>query len=185
MRYINPKYLKKKDKLKKQFNSAKPFPHIVLSDFFVDLKKVKKELLKEKFTEYNSDLFQFLQTTDVRNTKNRTLNAFHSYFGSQEFITFIAKITGRKLNRIDMSGFIYRDTDYLLPHDDRLEGRKIAYIINFSDFTEKDGGGLQLFKGKKIVKSILPKFNSFILFEVSNTSLHQVEEIKINKSSGK
>jgi len=182
MKFINQKYVSNKDKLNNQFKSAKPFPYLVLNDFFITLDKVKKELLKEKFTAYNSDLFQFSQTVDMQNTKNKTLKEFHGFFSSKVFIKFVSEITGKKLNSIDMSGFIYRDTDYLLPHDDRLEGRKIAYIINFSDLSAKDGGKLQLFKNKKVVKSIVPKFNSFVIFEVSKDSLHQVEEIKSNKN---
>jgi Rps23 Pro-64 3,4-dihydroxylase Tpa1-like proline 4-hydroxylase len=70
----------------------------------------------------------------------------------------------------------------LLPHDDRLSGRKIAYILNLSkNFAKNDGGALQFFKGKKIVKSIPPTFNTFTIFQVSPRSLHQVQEVLSDK----
>ena len=45
-----------------------------------------------------------------------------------------------------------------------------------------DGGSLDLFESRKdgtskLVKSIIPKFNSLNMFEVSETSWHQVSEI--------
>ena len=50
------------------------------------------------------------------------------------------------------------------------------------DLEELDGGSLDLFEGRKdgtskLVKSIIPKFNSLNMFEVSETSWHQVSEI--------
>lgn len=178
----NPKYYDV-ESLNKQFKSAKPFPHLILPDFFSgDLKKVKSALLKEKFYEKNSDLFQFEQSDDCKNATQPALKEFYNFFSSEEFIAVISKITGKRLNSIDMSGFIYDDSDYLLPHDDRLEGRKVAYVIQLGDdFDKSDGGALQLFQNNKIVKSYSPKFNSLTLFEVSSKSLHQVQEVLTNK----
>jgi Rps23 Pro-64 3,4-dihydroxylase Tpa1-like proline 4-hydroxylase len=81
-----------------------------------------------------------------------------------------------------MSAFIYDDTDYLLPHDDRLEGRKIAYVVQVGDnFAKEDGGALQLLEGKKVVKSISPSYNAFTIFKVSSKSWHQVQEVLSSK----
>ena len=85
--------------------------------------------------------------------------------------------SGLKLNgRIDLFGSLYQDTDFLLPHDDRLSGRRIAFMIYLSDLDEKDGGALLLY-GKKGVKKIRPRSRSFVFFEVSDRSLHGVEEV--------
>ena len=139
-------------------------------------------MLKEKFYEHNSDLFQFQQTDDCKNAKQPAVKEFHKFFSSKEFINFISKITSTKLKSIDMSGFIYDDTDYLLPHDDRLSGRKVAYILHLAkNFTKKDGGALQFFKGNKIVKSLPPTFNTLTIFKVSPKSLHQVQEVTSKK----
>lgn len=166
--------------LAQQFKQAKPFPHLVLKNFFKDFETVKEALLKEPFAEQNSDLFQFQQTDDISKSKNAILREFHKRFRSKEFLAYISAITGKKLTSIDMSGFIYDDTDYLLPHDDQLEGRKIAYIVQLSTLKASDGGRLQFFKGKKVVKSIVPQENTLVIFEVSGKSLHQVEEVKTN-----
>ena len=65
-----------------------------------------------------------------------------------------------------MAGTLYVDTDYLLCHDDQLEGRKIAYLFYLSDMKETDGGSLNLFASKNrvpttIERKIIPKFNTF------------------------
>ena len=80
------------------------------------------------------------------------------------------------------------NTDYLLCHDDKVQGRKIAFIINLSkDWTEKDGGQLELFNSKNnepttVAASITPKFNQFNIFEVTDKSFHQINEIVSNKN---
>lgn len=172
----------KLSELKKDFKSSKPFPHLILPNFFKNAKELKSALLEETFHYQNSDLFQFYQTTDCSKAKTKVVKDFHEFFGSKEFLSFISEITGKKLTSIDMSGFVYGDTDYLLPHDDCLEGRKVAYVVNLSEnFKEENGGALALFKNKKVVKRIVPKFNTFIIFEVSDKSLHEVEEVVGNK----
>ncbi len=179
MNWVNPIYLKNVDGLRKQFSSNTPFPHLVLGNFFTGkVDAVATALFKEKFYEHNADLYQFKQTDDCRNAKQSAVKEFYKFFSSKQFIKFISQITSAKLSSIDMSGFIYDDTDYLLPHDDRLSGRKIAYILNLSkNFKKSDGGALQFFKGSKIVKSIPPTFNTLTIFKVSPESLHQVQEI--------
>ena len=184
MNWVNPIYLKNAAGLRKQFATNKPFPHLVLGNFFArKIHNVAKQLLNEKFVEQNSDLFQFQQmTTDCSKATQPAVREFHKFFSSKEFIKFISEITGIKLKFIDMSAFIYDDTDYLLPHDDRLSGRKIAYVVQVGDnFTKDDGGALQLFKNKKIAKSIPPTFNTFTIFQVSSKSWHQVQEIMSDK----
>jgi phosphatidylinositol glycan class S len=183
MKWVNPIYLKNVSGLRKQFAENKPFPHLVLGNFFAGkIGVVARQLLKEKFYEHNSDLYQFQQTDDCRNAKQPAVREFYKFFSSKEFIQFISSVTGTKLSSIDMSGFIYDDTDYLLPHDDRLSGRKIAYVLNLTkDFTARDGGALQFFKQNRIVKSIPPTFNTFTIFQVSPKSLHQVQEVLSGK----
>ncbi|MEM3154219.1 MAG: 2OG-Fe(II) oxygenase family protein [Candidatus Woesearchaeota archaeon] len=183
MEWVNHIYLRNVGGLKQQFKSNKPFPHLVLPGFFTGkINRVAEQVLNEKFVEQNSDLFQFQQTDDCRKATQPAVRDFYKFFSSKEFISFISQITGVKLEWIDMSAFIYDDTDYLLPHDDRLEGRKIAYVVQVGDnFSLKDGGALQFFRDKKVVKSILPTYNTFTIFKVSSKSWHQVQEVMCNK----
>ena len=92
------------------------------------------------------------------------------------------KLTGERLSqKIDMQSHSMTAGNYLLFHDDVVEGRKIAYIAYLSDLGPHDGGRLRLYDLKNPVnpiKQIVQKFNSFACFRVSNKSLHDVEEIK-------
>ena len=184
-KYINNKYLKDKN-LKLEFYKNKPFPHLVLNNFFniKFIEKVAKELRKEKFIHQESDLFSFAQTKDISLTKNKIIKEFYGFINSREFKEYLYKITGIKAyNKIDASGFIYSSTDYLLPHDDKLETRKIAYVLNLSKgFTKKDGGSLDFFKKNQISKSITPSFNTLTIFKVKvNKTFHQVSEVITKK----
>ena len=160
-----------------------PFPHIVIEDAFDEKKldAVKESLLKESFELQNSDLFTFLQC-DIEKSKNKIINSFCSYLHSQEFIARIAKVMHTKLRSIDISAFIYEKTHHLLPHDDRLKTRKVAYVINLSSLQEEDGGALALYatQGKKptvVAKRISPHYNTLVLFGVTPQTFHEVEEI--------
>ena len=184
-KYINNKYLNDKN-LKSKFRSNKPFQHLVLDEFFnYDfISKVYLELKEENFDDKESDLFSFSQTLDLVSTKNKTLNLFYNIINSDEFKEYLFNITGIKaFGKIDASGFIYSNCDYLLPHDDRLENRKIAYVLNLSkDFVKLGGGSLDFFNKNKIVKSIYPKFNTFTIFKVINgKTFHQVSEVLSDK----
>lgn len=67
-------------------------------------------------------------------------------------------------------------------HDDELEGRRVAFIFYLvpEDWSKEDGGALDLFsvdaegQPDKVVVSKVPKWNSFLFFEVSPVSFHQV-----------
>lgn len=191
MKWIHPEYTDDAaiKTLSAQFPKAKPFPHMVLREFFspARIKRVREALLQQSFEFKEADLFRFHQTADISTLSSPTLREFHRFFSSKEFLKYISAITKTKVTSIDMSGFIYSSTDHLLPHDDRLEGRKIAYVINLSQgFTKKDGGALSFFETKqgkptKIVQSFTPTDNTLFLFKVSKKSFHQVDEVLTDK----
>jgi len=176
--WINKKYTNAQIKLK-----AKPFPHILLTNFFNEKKliEVKKELLKETFYDKESDLFFFKETNDLKSSKNPVIKEWFSFFNSKEFKERIGKITGTKLKKIDAAGMQYPETGYLLPHDDRVSTRKVAYVVYLSEQSKEDGGMLEFFETKnnrpmRVAKRFAPKFNSLMLFLVSKKSYHQVSE---------
>lgn len=191
MNWVHPEYQDEEARktLRNSFPKARPFPHLVLRNFFspTRIKRVREELLKQSFAFKESDLFRFHQTSDISNLPNKVLREFYEFFNSKDFCKYVSTITHTKVKRADMSGFIYSSTDHLLPHDDRLEGRKIAYVVNISqNFTRKDGGALSFFatknnRPKKIFQSFPPTFNTLFLFKVSPKSFHQVDEILSDK----
>lgn len=186
--WLNPKYLvpTELERLQKLFLTQKPFPYLEFKNFFQQEKIIPlvKALSEEQFTPQQADLFQFRQTGDMSGTKNKVLLEFRTFLSSPEFISYLGYITSTSLKQrsIDMSGTLYEDTDYLLCHDDQLEGRKIAYFLYLSDIDKNDGGALNLFSSKEgaptdAAATILPKFNTFSFFLVSEKSFHEVSEV--------
>lgn len=186
--WINPNYLNegKIKRIRESFKKAKPYPNFMLPDFFIEnwLLKLKNAILKEIFERQDKDMFSFSQTKELSYSKNRVIGQFYDFLSSDEFLYLMKKLTGETLDGADMHAHLYAQGDYLLFHDDVVEGRKIAYIAYLSDLKPIDGGSLRLYDIKKPlqpIKKIIPKFNSFACFRVSAKSLHDVDEIKSNK----
>ncbi len=182
-RMIREEYLEEErvKELAKKFRTNKPFSHVVLKNFFKEefVKKVKGALEKEEFERMDSDLLSFEQTKDLSGTKNEILKVFYTYLNGIEMKEYIRRLTNKNVfGKVDASGFVYCSGDYLLPHDDCLEKRRVAFVLTLTDLEEEDGGSLDFFKGKKKVRSFISEENMFILFEVrENKSVHQVAEI--------
>jgi len=190
--WVDPSYLQHPDALRRRFLAAKPFPHLVLHDFLLPQKAeaVLRALKKEQWTLKDADLFRFKQTHELQSSKNPIMQEYYHLFSSKEFRDFVAHVTStHPLRSIDAAGQTYSNGDHLLPHDDRLEGRKIAYVLNLTKgFTARDGGQLNFFAVNPktghptaIVKSFTPHFNTLFLFKVSERSFHQVREVLSNK----
>lgn len=146
-----------------------PFPHKIIDDFLPEDLFIRLcEFLEEVETsEKECDLFQFEQSNELTAIKNPVLLELQEY---------LRKETGRK--QLDMFAAFYHDTDYLLPHDDRLEGRKIAYTFYLA--APEAGGELSLIETKEPYEkhSIAVVPNRLVLFEVSEKSWHEVEEVR-------
>lgn len=172
--------------LQKKFRAAKPYPHLQLPNFLKKevANKLLKELKKEKFDLKESDLFTFFQTSDLVTTNNLFIKEFRSFLCSAEFILLMTRITNLQLkkNSIDLAGTLYTNTNHLLPHDDQLENRKIAFMFYLTSLKKEDGGALGLYTSKnnaptKITRKYSTQFNTFFFFQVSPVSFHEVEEV--------
>lgn len=185
--WINPTQISKEKAKQFQagFSTNRPFPHLELPHFIKEEKTIKllQALSKQQFSPHLSDLFQFSQTFDLLYSDDPLLKEFTTLLSSPEMLDFMQTISKLKLSgKIDLFGSIYQDTDFLLPHDDQVPGRKVAFMIYLNDLEEKDGGALALYGSKnktatKIVKRIIPKAGTAVFFEVSALSIHMVEEV--------
>jgi Rps23 Pro-64 3,4-dihydroxylase Tpa1-like proline 4-hydroxylase len=166
--------------------SKTPFPHAVIENFlpgsahaalckrFATLAKERKE----------ADLFSFSQTADLMHDKSREIAALRAHLQSDATRARVRELLGVRVGaKIDMSGFSYTDGDYLLCHDDQLEGRKVAYVYYLSTLSTNQGGALALLdsdrKGapRRVVKRLQPSANALAIFAVSKRSHHMVEEV--------
>ncbi|OMJ13189.1 Prolyl 3-hydroxylase OGFOD1 [Smittium culicis] len=174
-----------------------PFKVGVLYDLFEKsfLLDLKSELANLKWNFRSNDLYEFYQTDDLKiipnNIKSDCIKNLYNYLSSDEFVTFMERISGSKLvrGRIDLAAQQYKKGGYLLCHDDYVSGeklrRKIAYIIYLveEDWKYEDGGCLGLYRKDErglptdIVKKLVPKFNSMSFFITGENSFHEVEEV--------
>ena len=163
-----------------------PFPHVVVEDFLDEdtLDLVIDALAGLEYSFSESDLFSYWASVGLTDIDHPALNVLRNDLGDKSWRNEVAKaFQVAKLSKIDMAAYVYGLGDFLLPHDDQVEDRVIAYSLHLTpDLEENDGGSLDLFEASKegksnLVKRIIPKFNSLNMFKVSTTSWHQVSEI--------
>ena len=129
-------------------------------------------------------MFSYWSSIDLTDIDHPAINILRDDLGDKVWRKEVSRAFNvAQLKNIDMAAYVYGLGDFLLPHDDQVEGRIIAYSLHLTpEITEEMGGSLDLFEaddeGKsKMVDSIIPEYNSLIMFEVSKTSWHQVREI--------
>ncbi len=173
--------------LSKTWREAWPFPHLVFDDF------VRPELLpelcaaidEEPVHRAEADIYCFEASAPEPETEEmRTLRAgFASILAPP-----LSRIIGKRLSRVDMRAYAYREGHYLLPHTDHQDavGRSLAYAYYLPSPEPPEGGELELFRCASVdgdlvaVESavlIAPKGNRLVVFDVSDVSLHQVREV--------
>jgi prolyl 3-hydroxylase /prolyl 3,4-dihydroxylase len=190
--WLNPSFLDEQtiNKLKTDFKENKPFEHLEIKHFLKEdkINELIEALANEEFIQKESDLFKLKQTNDLKSSSNKTIEAFRSFLISEPFITFMEHLTDLKIkpNTVDLAGTLYEYTDYLLCHDDQLEGRSIAFLLYLTDLEEREGGTLSLLESNfetptKVTRRITPKTNTFAFFKVTNRSFHEVEEVIVKK----
>ena len=171
-----------------EYLSSKPFEHYSIIGVFNEdkLKELVKELEAYEYYIEDHDLYQFKRTHDFKNTNNSLIKEFREILFSDSFVREMERITGLNLLRDkgDLHSLKLDQTHYLLCHDDQVQDRAVAFIINLSqDWNEEDGGILELFESdssgnpRSIAKKIIPEFNQFNFFTVSSKSFHQISEV--------
>ena len=163
-----------------------PYPHIVVKNFLDDstLDLVIDALAGLEYDFKESDLFSYWASVELTDIDHPAINILRDDLGDKLWRNKVAEaFSSKPLSSIDMAAYVYGLGDFLLPHDDQVEERIIAYSLHLTpEITEKMGGALQIFdvdenNKSKLVDSIIPEYNSLIMFEVSKHSWHQVGEI--------
>ncbi|XP_061737449.1 prolyl 3-hydroxylase OGFOD1 [Nerophis ophidion] len=164
-----------------------PFRHCVIKNFICGenfLKNLQRELLTLNFHTKSNDLYKFKQSDDLRKRTEPHISGIRSALFGQ-FRLWLEEVLGVKLEpTVDISCAKYEYTDVLLCHDDELEGRRVAFILYLvPQWQSSDGGSLDLYTTDRhyqplsVAKSLVPSWNTLVLFEVSPVSFHQVSEV--------
>lgn len=176
------------DLLRRTYQTAAPFAHVVLEDF-VD-------------ATFRSELVAAFEEEDAQNLQDEIFDVmassappshpafvrFHEAFGSPALLDAVGAMTGHRLSGVETRAYAYLPGHYLLPHADKDDGgrRRVAYAYYVDVLDGLEGGELDLYEcvldGEDIIrtsvaKTIAPRKNRFVLFEVTPTSLHRVREV--------
>ena len=163
-----------------------PYPHVIIKDFLDEntLDLVIDALAGLEYDFKESDLFSYWASVELTDIDHPAINILRDDLGDEVWRKKVVEAFSCKmLSSIDMAAYVYGLGDFLLPHDDQVEERIIAYSLHLTpEITEDMGGSLQIFdvdetNSSKIIDSIIPEYNSLIMFEVSKHSWHQVGEI--------
>ncbi|CAD5219780.1 unnamed protein product [Bursaphelenchus okinawaensis] len=172
-------------------NKNEPFAHYYFEDFIEnveDLDLLQKELDAASWNRKENDLYSLNQTSDLKlfdPDKFSNLCSFRNYLKT-DLKNYLADVTRFELNdNVAVTGSKYCRTDTLLPHDDSLDERAIAFVLYLSDdFTAKDGGDLIIYKSDPKInrpveeyKRIIPKKNTLLIFPVQTNTWHAVSEV--------
>eukprot|EP00124_Ichthyophonus_hoferi_P002368 Ihof_evm6s158 gene=Ihof_evmTU6s158 len=176
-----------------------PYPSAVLPNFLAGhhgmtgefLSEVAKDLETEFYGRRSNDLLDFYQTNDLKTCTKPNVIALRHMLNT-ELRAWMEDLLDTKFtpDYMDLFSAKYNDKGTLVCHDDRLEGRRVAFILYMvdNDYSKEDGGALDLFNvdgsgsPTTISHSLIPAWNSFAFFEVSNLSFHQVAQVVGNKT---
>lgn len=183
----------KEEQLRDEWQSAKPFSHVVIDDFVSaeNLEALVAIVEDEPVETYRGDIFHFDATAPQPKTAG--FRALQNELGDT-YAPLFTRITGKPMRRADMRAYAYRPGHYLLPHTDHQSGvgRVIAYAYYLPSPEPPEDGALELFECKfeagdarpdrafietKSARVIAPSPNRIVLFDVNDVSLHQVREV--------
>lgn len=173
---------------------SKAYPLAVFKNFLKEdfAKELKEAVLEFPFKHKATDLFDMNQSPDLKpfagDGCDNPISKLSDAIFSPAFAGTIGKIIGKPLGtQIDLAAQRYDRGQYLLCHDDRLESRRVAFVLYLVDpewDAELDGGQFEKypldFTGAALpdpVESYTPAWNTLVFFEVSMWSHHQVSEV--------
>lgn len=164
------------------WRAAEPFPHVVIEDVLdrARLPELFAILEDEPVERYTNDLYTFDATAPEPATA--AFAELRAAFG-RVLAPALSRVTGKRVARADLRAYAYREGDYLLPHADHQAelSRRLAYAYYLPSPEPPTGGELELFRvharGADSARVIEPRPNRIAIFDVTETSLHQVREV--------
>lgn len=172
------------------------YPVLVIHDFLQEsvAKQLTRLLDKIPLDPKCSDLYNFAQSKDLKSYPFELVSQLVNRLQDSSFLENIENLgdyVHLSTTDIDISVQKYECGDYLLCHDDRLDSRRFAFVLYLVDEDWNHDGELEFFltdhlgqpqKSNEYQQRIVPKWNTFIVFEVTMMSHHQVREILGNRT---
>src|SRR5277367_745118 len=187
--YFDPSIAALGARYREQYNSATPFPHIVLPDFLDeeilelclrDFPSTTKSSASFKRPQEN---LKFEFSPEILSPPLRSL--FYS-FNSIPFVSFIENVTGIKglipdpyfagagFHQVNQGGHLDIHTDFNFHSAMGLERRINVLIYLNKDWREDYGGCFEIWDQKmsRCYRRVVPAFNTCVVFNTSAISFH-------------
>jgi len=187
--YFDPSTAMLGEEYRDRYNSAKPFPHIVLRDF---LDEAILDLCLAEFPSATGSAFTYQRSQEnlkaefkpeVLSPAVRSL--FYS-FNSIPFVGFLENLTGIKglipdphfagagFHQVSHGGHLDVHADFNLHSALRLERRINVLVYLNKNWREEYGGNLELWDQgmSRCCARIVPAFNTCVVFNTTSTSFH-------------
>lgn len=174
-----------------EYQSNKPFPHIVIKDMFSE--DILNTVLRE-FPDLSkaSDKFQYDNEHELKLASKGEIHfgpgtkQFIHFLNSRPFILFLEAMTGIDglipdphlygggLHELKNSGFLNIHADFNRHPKIRLDRRLNVLIYLNKNWKEENGGQFELWdeEMKKCEVSVVPEFNTFAAFSTTSSSYH-------------
>ena len=170
------------------WRAAEPFAHVAIDDVVDDasMAELRDAIVRQPHWPNRGELYEMMASGEPTAPP---LRAFIDAIGSAPVRAAIGAISGDTLSRADGASYVYLAGSYLLPHTDFRSGvdRKVAWIFYLSDDDAFSGGELDLYRcdvdatgeivGTAIARTLRPRKNRLVLFDVARTTLHRVREV--------
>jgi hypothetical protein len=170
------------------WRDAHPFPHVILDDLVTParLQALREAVAREPHLAESSDFHEFMASGLP--VQNRPLLELAEELGGAGMRELLARVTGKRVGRMELRSYVYLAGSYLLPHTDHRPGlgRLLAYAYYLVGAERCEGGELELFacdlEGEDVVATtpaatIEPRANRLVVFDVGLATLHQVREV--------
>lgn len=195
MHIRNPKILNLNTlayKLHNEYIHAKPYPSIIIDDFFaVDmLDKVLEEfpnLSENAEDEYHDENQNEKYTNSRLEAMKPHTQSLIQYLNSAQFLQFLQILTGIKetltsdpylegggFHEVKQGGFLKLHVDFNKHYRTKLDRRINVLIFLNKDWKEEYGGEIELWDEQLVNCGLkaLPFFNRMVIFNTNSTSFH-------------
>lgn len=178
-------------RLRAQYASAEPFPHIALDGLFDDdaLDAVLREFPTReqmKWREFDTPLERKLGYYHESSTISKTVRDFLNEMNSFEMLLWLEALTGIEglipdpyfggggLHQIEPGGFLKIHADFNVHPKLKLDRRLNMLIYLNKDWRDEYGGHLELWDRDMSAcrEKILPLFNRTVIFSTTDSSFH-------------
>ena len=180
--------------LRAAFEDAAPFKHVLVDGFLraTALADVRAAFDDEPAERLQDEIMDVL--AGPAPPESPALRVVYDTLSSASCLAALSSVTGRSLTAVELRAYVYQPGSYLLPHADRdaVGRRQIAFALYVGSVGELEGGELDLYDVRggmpdgaggvvttTVTRTILPRANRCVLFEVHPRALHRVREVTL------